>query len=129
MAKVLGVGGIFFKAKDPAKLGKWYQTWLGVDINPDWGGTAFMPSTMPEGGYTVFAPFKGDTTYFEPSKQAFMINLIVDNLDDALAQVQEGGAELVGDPQDDDYGKFGWFIDPDGNKIELWQPNKSLPQT
>lgn len=122
MAKVLGVGGIFFKSADPNALGEWYKKWLGVNIDPSYGGCSFPPATMPEGGYTIFAPFKQDTSYFEPSKQPFMINLIVDDVDDALAQVKEGGAKLSGEPEDTEFGKFGWFIDPDGNKIELWKP-------
>jgi predicted enzyme related to lactoylglutathione lyase len=70
----------------------------------------------------LFSPFKSTTSYFAPSKRDFMINFIVDDLDGTLKQVADGGATLVGDPQSFDYGRFGWFIDPDGNKVELWQP-------
>ncbi|UTY57637.1 VOC family protein [Massilia sp. erpn] len=121
MAKALGVGGIFFKSKDPQALMSWYQTWLGLPVE---GGeyASFAPSSMPEGSSTVFSAFKANTGYFAPSKREFMFNLLVDDLDGALRQVAEGGAELVGDVQSFDYGRFGWFLDPDGNKVELWQP-------
>lgn len=121
MAKALGVGGIFFKSKDPQALMAWYQTWLGL---PAEGGeyASFAPAAMPEGGSTVFSAFKANTGYFAPSKREFMFSLVVDDLDGALRQVAEGGAELVGDAQSFDYGRFGWFLDPDGNKVELWQP-------
>jgi predicted enzyme related to lactoylglutathione lyase len=125
MARVLGVGGVFFKSTDPEKLGAWYQKWLGVPVEPPYGAN-FKPETVPVGGLTVWAPFKRDTDYFEPSKQNFMFNLMVDDLDGALAQVAEGGAEIVGDVMDESYGRFGWFIDPEGNKVELWQPKEGL---
>ncbi len=127
MAKVLGVGGVFFKSKDPAALGDWYQKWLGVPVEPPYGAN-FKPSSMPEYGLTVWAPFKADTEYFVPSKSSFMINLVVDDLDGALAQVVEGGAELVGEVQEEAYGRFGWFLDPEGNKVELWQPPLEDPE-
>ncbi|MGO4379056.1 VOC family protein [Pseudoduganella sp. RAF53_2] len=121
MAKALGVGGIFFKSKDPQALISWYQTYLGLPTDaPD--HAAFMPAVMPPGGCTVFSPFKQTTGYFAPSRREFMFNLIVDDLEGALKQVAEGGAEIVGDVQSFDYGRFGWFIDPDGNKVELWEP-------
>lgn len=123
MAKVLGVGGVFFKSNDSAKLGEWYKEWLGIPADPNYGAS-FQPDAMPAGGLTVWAPFKLDTDYFDPSPSSFMINLVVDNLDEALAQVQEGGAEVVGEIMDEPYGKFGWFIDPDGNKVELWEPKE-----
>lgn len=121
MAKVLGLGGIFFKSRNPQALMAWYQQTLGFSTeSTDYA--SFSPSTMPGGGSTVFSPFKDTTGYFAPSKRDFMFNLIVDNLEEALAQVKSGGAELVGDPQSFDYGRFGWFMDPEGNKVELWEP-------
>ena len=122
MAKVLGIGGVFFKAQDPKQLATWYESWLGLEIDPSFGGTSFYPSTLPDEAYTVWSPFKESTTYFDPSTSPFMINLIVDDLPGALSQVKEGGATLVGDPEASEYGAFGWFIDPEGNKVELWQP-------
>jgi len=121
MARVLGVGGVFFKSEDPEKLGQWYQEWLGVPVDPPYGAS-FKSADMPAEGCTVWAPFKQETTYFQPSEHPYMFNLVVDDLDGALAQVKEGGAEIVGEVEEFDYGRFGWFVDPEGNKVELWQP-------
>ncbi len=123
MAKILGIGGVFFKSKNPEKLGLWYEKWLNVKIDSTFGGSVFSHSSQPESSYSVWAPFKESTGYFSPSNQSFMINFIVDNLDEALNQVKQGGGTLIGDPEESEFGSFGWFIDPDGNKIELWQPN------
>ncbi len=119
MAQVLGVGGIFFKSKDPGALQAWYQRVLGM---PEGAYVSFPPSSMPEGGATVFSPFKESTDYFAPSTREFMINLVVDDLDGILAQVAAAGGEQVGAIQDESYGRFGWIMDPEGNKVELWQP-------
>lgn len=125
MAKVLGVGGVFFRCEDPEKLGAWYQEWLGVPVEPPYGAS-FRPDTVPAGGLTVWGPFKKDTEYFDPSRREFMINLMVDDLDGALAQVAEGGAEVMDEIMEEDYGRFGWFVDPEGNKVELWEPKEGL---
>jgi predicted enzyme related to lactoylglutathione lyase len=122
MAKALGVGGIFFTSKDPQALMAWYQKALGLPAESGDYAT-FFPATMPGGGCTVFSPFKESTDYFAPSTREFMFNLVVDDLDGALRQVVDAGAALAGDVQSFDYGRFGWFIDPDGNKVELWQPS------
>ena len=120
MAKALGVGGVFFKSKDPKKLMDWYSKWLGFETS-EWG--AFFPQeSMPATAGTAWTAFTADSDHFAPSGRDFSFNLIVDNLDEALAQVQEGGAQFVGEIQRADYGCFGSFLDPDGNKIELWQP-------
>ncbi len=121
MAKVVGVGGVFFKSPDPQKLNQWYSRWLGLAIGSE-PGASFNPQDMPEKSYTVWSVFTATTDYFSPSGKEFMFNLIVDNLKEALSQVQEGGAQIVGDVEEYDIGKFGWFIDPDGNKVELWEP-------
>ena len=120
MAKVLGLGGLFFKSPDPAALRAWYAKWLGVE--GDEYGTMFAAAKMPKDGVTVWSPFASDTAYFDPSPENYMFNLIVDDLDGALAQVREGGATVVGKIEEFDYGRFGWFVDPDGRKVELWQP-------
>mgnify|MGYP002626322086 CR=1 FL=1 len=120
MARALGVGGIFFKARDRTALGAWYQRWLGVPWTKY--GAAFRPGGMPPDAWTAWGPFDAETTYFAPSTKEFMFNLIVDDLGGALAQVAEGGAEVVGEVEEYDYGRFGWFVDPEGNKVELWQP-------
>lgn len=121
MGRVLAVGGVFFKSPDPQKLYAWYHRWLGTSADFQ-HGLSFMPQAIPRGGFTVFSAFTQSTTYVAPSTKEFMINLMVDNLEEALAQVKEGGAEVVGEIERYDYGNFGWFIDPDGNKVERWEP-------
>ena len=121
MAKVLGIGGIFFKSKDPENLAAWYKKFLNFDLESLTVST-FKPSSIPDGGFTVWSPFEESTDYFNPGKKDFMINLIVDDLIQALFQVKQGGGEVLDDVQEHEYGMFGWFIDPDGNKVELWQP-------
>ena len=116
-------GRVFFKSEDPTQLGEWYQKWLGLPVEPPYGAS-FFPATLPPGACTVWGPFKSDTDYFDPSDKSYMVNLIVDDLDGALRQVAEGGASVVGDIEDYDYGRFGWFIDPEGTKIELWEPKE-----
>ena len=127
MAKVLGVGGIFFKSPDPQRLNQWYTQWLGLTGEAG-SGVAFYPQTMPPNGLTVWNAFESTTTYFAPSNKEFMFNLVVDQLEEALAQVKAGGAQIVGDIESYAYGRFGWFIDPDGNKVELWEPAQTLKQ-
>ncbi|HKZ83576.1 MAG TPA: VOC family protein [Anaerolineae bacterium] len=124
MAKVLGIGGIFFKSPDPQTLNYWYSQWLGLTIESESGVSfaSFQPRTMPKNGYTVWSAFKSTTTYFAPSDKEFMFNLVVDNLEEALNQVKAGGAQAVGGVEKNEYGQFGWFMDPDGNKVELWEP-------
>lgn len=121
MAKVLGVGGVFFKSEDPQRLNAWYEKWLGLPL-ANAPGVSFLPGAMPEGGYTVWSVFDAGSEYFAPSARGFMINLVVDDLDEALRRVAEGGAELVGEVEEYGNGRFGWFLDPDGNKVELWEP-------
>jgi len=124
MAKALGIGGVFFKSADPKKLTAWYAEHLGMTIEA-YGAVKFLPTALPPGGSTVWNPFKATTDYFAPSTKDFMINLIVDDVSGALQQVQTGGAQIVGEIADYDFGRFGHFIDPDGNKIELWEPKVS----
>ena len=126
MAKVVGLGGVFFKSNDPEKLAEWYKQWLQMELTFPNGAT-FMPQAVPSNGYQVWAPFKRDTEYFNPSDQAFMINLMVDDLDAMLAQLKPSGCEVMEDTEKSEFGHFGWFIDPDGNKVELWQPPEKAP--
>ena len=124
MAKVLGIGGIFFKSKDPEKLCAWYEEWLSFSIDKSTASASFRFDRMPRSSFTVWSPFQSNTTYFAPSDKGYMINLIVDDLDEALEQVARGGAEIIGEIEAYDNGRFGWFIDPDGNKVELWALEK-----
>jgi predicted enzyme related to lactoylglutathione lyase len=121
MAKAIGVGGVFFKCEDPDNLYKWYGEHLGV-VRNEGPGVSFMTANQPEAGYVVWGAFNADTEYFEPASKQYMFNLIVDDLDGALDQVQAGGAEVVGGIEACDKGRFGWFMDPEGNKVELWEP-------
>ncbi len=126
MATVLGVGGVFFKSKDQAKTAAWYQEHLGFPMDPNYGAT-FAADQMPEGGLTAFSAFAHDTKYFEPSDQDFMINLVVDDVAAAIEQVVKGGATQVDEIQDEGYGRFAWFLDPEGRKVELWEPKIPPP--
>ncbi len=120
MGQVLGLGGVFFKAKDPKALIDWYNAHLGMSM-AEWGAQLDVKA-LPPGAYNVFSPFKEETTYFEPSRKDFMINLVVDDVKACLDQVKRGGATVMDDTESSEYGTFGWFMDPAGNKIELWQP-------
>jgi predicted enzyme related to lactoylglutathione lyase len=126
MARVLGIGGVFFKAKDPAALSSWYRDVIGLELEP-WGGVVFRPDAMAgqPGAATVFTAFEADTTYFAPSTREFMINLAVDDLDGILASCAEHGVETTVLP-DEPNGRFAHLVDPEGTKIELWQP-KPMP--
>lgn len=122
MAKVLGIGGIFFKAKDPAALQAWYRDVLGLDMQ-DWGGAVLLPEAMAAhpGAASVFSPFKQDTTYFAPSTKEFMLNFAVDDLDGMLASCAKHGVDAKVMP-DEPNGRFAHISDPEGTRIELWQP-------
>ena len=127
MAKVIGLGGIFFKSEDPNALALWYKTHLQVPVE-NWGGAAFyLNNLMPTAaaGYSVWTPMSADSDYLHPSAKSFMFNLIVDDLDGALEQVRNGGAQVIAETEDSEFGRFGWFVDPDGNKVELWQASKT----
>lgn len=123
MRRVTGIGGIFFKARDPQALAAWYRTHLGLAVE-DWGGTAFRwADDNPSGtGTTVWTPFKDDTRYFAPSTAAFMVNFRVEDLHGLLAALRAEGCEVMDPVEESEYGKFGWVLDPEGNKVELWQP-------
>jgi predicted enzyme related to lactoylglutathione lyase len=122
MAKVLGIGGVFFKSPNPKKLYEWYEKWLGMELQ-EWG-TSYSPNTMPPHGQTVWSAFDAQTDYFAPSEKQYMFNLIVDNVGEAIQQVKAGGGDVIGEIRKSDDGSFGWFMDPDGNKVELWEPPK-----
>jgi predicted enzyme related to lactoylglutathione lyase len=118
MAKVLGIGGVFFKTADTAALTAWYARVLGLEVQ-DWGGVTFPP--LPH-GVTVWSPFKASSSYFAPSEQPFMINFVVDDLDGVLARAKAEGVPPLGRNDKDPSGRFAWLMDPAGVKIELWEP-------
>ena len=124
MKRVTGLGGIFIKAKDQAALSAWYKKHLGIDIEP-WGGTTFRwDDPDQEFGCTVWSLFPAKTTYFRPSKQRFMVNYRVANLARLLKQLKKEGCEVDEKSESSEFGKFGWVMDPEGNRIELWEPPK-----
>ncbi len=121
MAKVLGIGGVFIRCKHPHALAHWYEKWLGMPMDSDFAAL-FKPQQMPKEAFSLWATFRRDTTYF-PDEQAVMLNFVVDDLEASLKQVQSGGAQVFDERRAEDFGVFGWFIDPEGNKVELWQPS------
>jgi D-3-phosphoglycerate dehydrogenase len=120
--RVTGLGGIFFKSKNAKELVAWYGKYLGLKTD-DYGSSFWWKDAEGNDCLTQWSPFQEDTTYFSPSEKPFMQNFRVDNLDALLAQLKSEGVDIVGEPQAFDYGKFGWILDPEGNKIELWEPN------
>jgi predicted enzyme related to lactoylglutathione lyase len=124
MKRVTGIGGIFFKAADPKALLAWYQRHLGIDVQ-DWGGTSFAWQTAerPAGdGCTIWSIAGHDSNYFAPSTAPFMINYRVDDLDTVLAALRAEGCKVDDKVEASEYGKFGWVMDPEGHRVELWEP-------
>ncbi len=124
MKRVTGIGGVFFKSANPQALGAWYKTHLGINVE-EWGGAAFRwkgPDNLEGGGTTIWSPFAADTSYFAPSTAPFMINYRVEDLHALLAALRAEGVQVEEKVEESEYGKFGWVIDPEGNKLELWQP-------
>jgi predicted enzyme related to lactoylglutathione lyase len=124
MAKVTGIGGVFFKSNgDHAALAAWYQQHLGMPLE-SWGGAILRwpDDHGTDQGLTVWSVAKRDTKWFAPSDAPFMINYRVDNLDELLASLKAAGVEILQGPESAENGKFAWIVDPDGNKVELWEP-------
>jgi predicted enzyme related to lactoylglutathione lyase len=117
--RVTGIGGVFFRAKDPAGLARWYRETLGIDSYSEEQGDVWRPA----GGPTVFSPFAADTDYFGRPEQQWMVNYRVESLDRMLEQLRAAGATVIDDIQEmDGIGRFGWAVDPEGNRFELWEP-------
>ena len=124
MKRVTGIGGIFFHAKDPAALGAWYKKHLGIDVQ-EWGGAAFIwadDAGNPTKGTTIWSVGPSGGNQFAPSKATFMINYRVADLADLLQALRKEGCNVLEKTDDSEYGKFGWVMDPEGNKVELWEP-------
>lgn len=122
MTRVTGIGGIFFKSADPKRLCAWYREHLGLDVT-DWGGVIFPwggPDSAP--GMTLWSPFSADTDYMAPGTASFMVNFRVADLDGLLAALRAEGCNVLDKTDSSEQGKFGWVVDPDGNKVELWEP-------
>lgn len=120
--RVTGIGGIFFKSENPTALKDWYKKHLGLNTD-QYGCTFWWKDKEGNDASTQWSPFGADTTCFEPSQKQFMQNFRVHDLDGLLAKLKEEGVTIVGEQEKYDYGKFGWIVDPEGNKIELWEPN------
>ena len=124
MKKVTGIGGIFFKCKDPEKMNEWYKTNLGLNTNQY--GAVFewrQGADSSKKGFTQWSPFKETTKYFEPSSKDYMINYRVENIEALVEELRENGVKILDKIQSYDYGKFVHILDPEGNNIELWEPN------
>lgn len=121
LKRVTGIGGVFFKAQNSKNLINWYAIHLGLDTN-DYGSTFWWNDENGKKCSTQWSPFSETTNYFEPSEKQFMQNFRVDNLEALLQVLKEEGVNLIGEMQIFDYGKFAWIMDPEGNKIELWEP-------
>jgi predicted enzyme related to lactoylglutathione lyase len=124
MKKVTGIGGIFFKCKDPNKMREWYQTHLGLNTN-EYGAVFewFQGADNTKKGFTQWSPFEAETKYFEPSSKDFMINYRVENLEALVEELKQNGVTVVDAIESFEYGKFVHILDMEGNKIELWEPN------
>lgn len=124
MKRVTGIGGVFLKAKDPDRLRDWYRQHLGLDVE-GWGGVTFKwhsPGQPYPDGATVWSIFPAQSDYFAPSSAPFMINYRVEDLHALLATLREEGCDVDSKTDESEYGKFGWVMDPEGNKVELWEP-------
>jgi len=122
MSRVTGIGGIFIKSKDPKTLRAWYKTHLGIDVQA-WGGTAFRwvdSSGHPFAGKTVWSIGEGKN--FAPSTASFMVNFRVSDLHELVATLRAEGCNVLDKTEESEFGKFGWVVDPEGNKVELWEP-------
>ena len=125
MQRVTGIGGFFFRAKDPEALAAWYADNLGIAPPPTETGAPWRQ----EAGPTVWAPFEEGTDYFGRREQGWMINFRVAHLDAMLAQLRQAGAEVDDKVEDYEFGRFGWAFDPEGNRFELWEPTEHCPKT
>ncbi len=126
MQRVIGLGGIFFKAHDPEKLGEWYRKHLGLNVE-EWGGVSFQEGAGSElepkrQSHIVWSPFEADTKYFAPSEKSFMFNFRVHDLGAVLAALRNEGVAVDEKTEESEFGKFGWVMDPEGTRIELWEP-------
>lgn len=119
MKRVVGIGGVFIKARDPVALRAWYQKHLGIEVL-EWGGAVF-PWNNPE-GMTVWSVSPNDSDYFAPSQSGFMVNYIVEDVPALLETLRSEGCEVDAKMDQSEFGTFGWVMDPEGNKVELWQP-------
>lgn len=129
MSRVVGIGGVFIKAKDHAALRDWYRKHLGMNIE-EWGGMAFRWNSEEgpgDKGVTAWSVFEETSTYFAPSAARFMVNYIVRDLHEVLAALRSEGCAVDPKTEESEFGKFGWVMDPEGNRVELWEPPSEVP--
>ena len=129
MKRVTGIGGIFIKAKDQEALLAWYRRHLGIDVQ-SWGGVMFRwhePGNPNLNGATAWSLFPASSEYFAPSTAPFMVNYRVENLHELLAALRAEGCDVDAKTEESEYGKFGWVMDPEGNRVELWEPPREQP--
>lgn len=122
MAKITAIGGVFFQSPDPKALAAWYRDVLGLQVE-EWGG-AMIPADEAAPAYGVWSPFKRGADVFSPSSREFMLNFAVDDLDGFVAALEAKGIEVKGRQETEGMGKFAWILDPDGTKVELWEPDR-----
>lgn len=128
MERVLGVGGVFLQFEDREKMARWYRDHLGLPVDEAWWGAALPLSTDedPGGSCVVWGTF-ADNSYFGGGAQRFMVNFRVEDLDKMLAQLRDAGCDVLDKVEDSEFGRFGWVTDPEGNRVELWQPPETPP--
>ncbi|MGB5236496.1 MAG: VOC family protein [Flavobacteriaceae bacterium] len=119
--RITGLGGFFFKSKNPDAIKNWYKKHLGLNTD-SYGCTFWWKDSSGKDCSTQWSPFSEQTEYFNPSPKEFMMNFRVENLEVLLVLLKEEGVTIVGNVEEFEYGKFGWILDPEGNKIELWEP-------
>jgi len=122
--RATGLGGVFFKAKDPAMRREWYRKHLGIDVQ-EWGGAVFFwasPANPTGAGHSVWSIMESTTKYYEPSQSSFMINYRVADLQSLIEVLKSEGCDVSEKTDDSEFGKFAWVMDPEGNRCELWQP-------
>lgn len=125
--RVTGLGGFFFKSENPNQIKDWYKNHFEIPVD-NYGWAFWWKDKEGNDCSTQWSPFEANTTYFQPSEKQFMMNFRVDNLEALLAVLKEEGVTIVGEMESYDYGKFGWILDPEGNKVELWEPIDSAFQ-
>ena len=128
MKRALGIGGVFIKSKDPKALSAWYKKHLGINIL-EWGGAVYEWSKQTKdskNGATIWSMFPDDSNYFDPSDQKVMINYVVENVEELAIVLREEGVEVIGEVKQEFQGKFIWLMDPEGRKVELWEPNPEM---
>jgi predicted enzyme related to lactoylglutathione lyase len=127
MDHVTGIGGVFFKTKDKKALLDWYQEHLGIETDK-YGSKSFIwREESGEKAFSVWGPFEQESEYFDPSEQPFMVNFRVRDLDDLLSHLKSKGVEQFGKIDEYPFGRFAWILDPEGVKIELWEPTEVVP--